>query len=247
MKPDPITVAMYRSEQERLRQWVRIEDAQRQHDLSDGQIINAWRKGRIAPRVYVPQSEFYDTAGGCFVHLGDYPLQVDEQHLAQFSAEGEAQITRVSHDVVLGDPEEWNGGLYIAPDGRCMVDYGRSLVLSTPIKTRLGALWIDADEVARLIEQPAEEVLAEGLRDTLAPEPAAPPRGQKQTAQKDALVQVIQGMGYDPMNIPNNTKKEILAECVRLHPELFPPRTGALHAWKKASIEGRIRHIQNLN
>ena len=246
MKPDPVTVAVYRSEQER-RQWVRIEDAQRQHKLSDGQIIDAWRNGRISPRVDVPRSDFYDSSGGCFVHLGDYPLQVDWQHLAQFSAEGEATITQVRHDVVRGDPARWDGGLYTAPDGRCMVDYGRSLVLSAPVKTRLVALWISADEVTRLIEQTAEKVMVEGLRETLKPEPPTPPKGKRLDAQVDALVQVIEGMGHDPMDIPNRAKNEILAACVRSHPTLFPPGTGALNAWRDASKRKIIRHNQNRN
>ncbi len=246
MKPDPFTVAMYRSEQEH-RQWGRIEDAQRQHQLSDGQIIDAWRKGRISPRVDVPRSDFYDSSGGCFVHLGDYPLQVDWQHLAQFSAEGEAQITSVRHDVVRGDPERWDGGLYTAPDGSCMVDYGRSLVLSTPIKTRLGALWISADEVSKLIDQPADDVLIEALKDAREPEPPTPPKGKRLDAQIIALVQVIKGMGYDPMNIPDGTKEKILEACDRLHPTLFPPGSGALNAWRKASTSKIIRHNQNRN
>ena len=247
MRPDPVTVAVYRSEQEQRCKWVRIEDAQRQHDLSDGQIIDAWRRWRISPRVDVPRSDFYDTAGGCFVHFGDYPLLVDEQHLAQFSAEGEATISVVRSPVVRGNSEEWGGGLYTAPDGRCMVDYGRSLVLSTPIKTRLGALWISADEVSKLIDQPADDVLIEALKDAREPEPPTPPKGKRLDAQIIALVQVIKGMGYDPMNIPDGTKEKILEACDRLHPTLFPPGSGALNAWRKASTSKIIRHNQNRN
>lgn len=246
MSADPVTVAVYRAEQER-RQWVRIEDAQRQHDLSAGQIIDAWRRGRISPRVDVPRSDFYDTAGGCLVHLGDYPLQVDRQHIAQFSAEGAATITTVSVSVLHGDPQDWDGGLLTTPDGRCMVDPGRVLVLSEPIKTRLGALWISADEVARLIEQPAEEVMAEALRETFAPEPTTPPKGTRLDAQIVALVNVIERMGHAPLNIPNGAKDNILAGCSALNPNLFPPRTGALNAWRRASAKGTIRHNQNRN
>jgi hypothetical protein len=245
MMADPVSVAVYRSEQER-HQWVRIEDVQHQHQLSDGQIIDAWRKGRILPRVDVPRSDFHDTAGGCFVHLGDYPLQVDDQYIASFSAEGVATIGVVRSSVLQGDPAEWDGGLLTTPDGRCMVDYGRVLVLDTPISTRLGALWIGADEVARLIEQPADEVMAESLRDAIAPEPA-PPRGKKLGVQIVALVQVIKDMGIDQLNIPDDAKGSILAECLSLRPELFPPKTGALSAWRKASREGVIRHNQKHN
>jgi hypothetical protein len=244
MMADPVSVAIYRSEQER-RQWVRIEDVQHQHQLSDGQIIDAWRKGRILPRVDVPRSDFHDTAGGCFVHLGDYPLQVDDQYIAPFSAESVATIGVVRSSVLQGDSTEWDGGLLTTPDGRCMVDYGRVLVLDTPISTRLGALWIGADEVARLIEQPADEVMTEALRDARAPEPARPSKGKVLEAQITALVQIIEGMGYDLQNIPN-VKREILSACVIAHPELYP-KSGAGEAWKQASKRGIIRHNQNWN
>ena len=246
MTRDPLTVAIYRSEQEQ-RQWVRIEDAQRQHDLSDGQIIDAWRKGRISPRVDVPRSDFIDDAAGWFMHLGDYPLQVDGQHLAQFSTEGEATITTVFSPVVRGNPDDWDSVLYTAPDGRCMVDYGRSLVLSAPINTRLGVLWISADEVSKLIERPAEDVMIEALKDAIAPEPSTPPKEKRLDAQIIALVRVIEGMGYDPMSIPDGTKEQILETCGRLHPTLFPPGTGALNAWREASKRNTIRHNQNRN
>ncbi|HUW80490.1 MAG TPA: hypothetical protein VMV54_06290, partial [Acidocella sp.] len=206
---------------------------------------DAWRRGRISPRVDVPRSDFYDDSGGCFVHLGDYPLEVDEQYIAQFSAEGEATIFNVKSAPVRGKPEDWDGGIYMAPDGMsCLVDMGRGLVLSSPIKTRLGRLWISADEVARLIEQPAEEVWADALREASAPESAAPPKGKVLDAQIDALVQVIEGMGYDPQNIPDCSKRRILDGCLAQHPELFPPRTGALTAWKQASKRKIIRHNQ---
>ncbi len=243
MMADPVSVAVYRSKQER-RQWVRIEDVQHQHQLSEGQIIDAWRKGRILPRVDVPRSDFHDTAGGCFVHLGDYPLQVDDQYIASFSAEGMATIGVVRSSVLQGDSTEWDGGLLTTPDGRCMVDHGRVLVLDTPISTRLGALWIGAEEVARLIEQPADEVMTEGLRDAIAPEPAPPPKGKRLEAQIAALVQIIEGMGIDLQNIPDGTKDGILDECLTLHPSLFPPGTGALNAWRKASQKKIIRHNQ---
>jgi len=246
MSADPVTIAVYRAEQER-RQWIRIEDVQHQHTLSDGQIIDAWRRGRISPRMDVPRSDFYDTAGGCFVHLGDYPLQVDEQYIAQFSAEGVATIGAVRSSVLRGDPADWDGGLLTTPDGRCMVDYGRALVLASPIKTRLGALWISADEVSRLIEQPADEVMAEALRDAIAPEPPTPPTGKKLDAQIVALVQVIEGMEYDLLNIPDGTKGNILAKCLELNPNLFPPVTGALTAWREASKREIIRHNQSRN
>jgi len=244
MKADPVTIAVYRAKQEH-RKWVTVEYAQRQHDLSDGHIIDAWRRGRISPRVDVPRSDFYDTAGGCFVHLGDYPLEVDEQYIAQFSAEGEATVFNVKSALVRGKPEDWDGGIYMAPDGMsCLVDMGRGLALSSPIKTRLGRLWISADEVARLIEQPAEEVMAEALRDTLAPESAPPPKGKRLDAQMAALVQVIEGMGYDLQNIPDYSKRRILDECLAQWPDLFPPGTGALTAWREASKRKSIRHNQ---
>lgn len=243
MRADPVTIAVYRAEQER-RQWIRIEDVQHQHTLSDGQIIDAWRKGRISPRVDVPRSDFYDTAGGCFVHLGGYPLLVDEQYIAQFSAEGVAMIGAVRSSVLRGDPADWNGGLLTTPDGRCMVDSGRVLVLDSPISTRLGALWIGTDEAAKLTEQPSDEVMTEALRDALAPESAPPPKGKRLDAQMAALVQVIEGMGYDLQNIPDGTKSNILAMCLKLSPNPFPPVTGALTAWREASKRNIIRHNQ---
>lgn len=244
MIADPVSVAVYRAEQER-RQWVRIEDVQHQHTLSDGQIIDAWRKGRISPRVDVPRSDFYDTAGGCFVHLGDYPLQVDKRYIAPFSAEGVATIGVVRSNVLRGDPADWNGGLLTTPDGRCMVDYGRVLVLDSPIRTRLGALWIGTDEAAKLTEQPADEVMTEALRDALAPDTPTSPKGKRLDAQIAALVQVIEGMEYDLQNIPDGTKDSIFAECLKLNPNLFPPVTGALTAWREASKRKIIRHNQN--
>ena len=246
MSADPVTIAYYRAEQER-RQWIRIEDVQRKHDLSDGQIIDAWRKRRISPRVDVAQSQFWDDSGGVFIHMGDYPLEVLRDFIPEFSADGIATIRAVCSAVLHGDPKEWDGGLYTAPDGRCMVDYGRHLVLASPIRTRLGALWIGENEVAKLIEQPGMEVITEALAAVLAPPAPPPPKGQKLDAQIKALVRVIEGMGYDPLNLPDKTKSAILDECQRLHPDLFPPSSGALNAWRQASKRGIIRHHQKRN
>lgn len=245
---DPVTVAQYRSDLEKHRQWVRIEDVKTEHKLSDGQIIAAWRRGRIAPRLDVPPCQFWDDSGGCYVHLGDHPLQVPWEFGARLSSQREVEIAAVYSPPVTGEAQEWDP-LGKLPTGTktVMLDCGRNMVLSPSIVARLGTLWIAADEVVRVLEKPGEEVMTEALREAFALEPAPPPKGQKLPAQIDALVRVIEGMGYDLQNIPDGAKGPIFAKCSELHPEVFPAGTGALTAWRKASKREIIRHNQNRN
>ncbi|MGC9217403.1 hypothetical protein [Acidithiobacillus sp.] len=232
---DPVALAHIR--QEESPEWVRVEDAQREHKITDGQVLTAWGEQRIELAVWVPPAEFWSSPHDrppVYVHLGG-PLRVPQEVIAQFSAVDLAEIAAV-----------WSPPLF---DGdNIMLDFGRNLVLAKPIQCRLGALWIDRRQVLRILERPAERVLTEALTESLgAQNDRTPPKGQKLRAQIDALIRVIESLGYHPLHIPDWTKGEILSACSSSHPELFPPKTGAIHAWRTASKEGRIRHSQNRN
>lgn len=229
---DPVTLARIRQEQSP--EWVRVEDAQREHNITDGQVLTAWGEQRIELAVWVPPAEFWSNPHDnppVYVHLGG-PLRVPQEVIAQFSAGDVAEIAAV-----------WSPPLF--DSNEVMLDFGRYLVLSQPIKTRLGALWIDRRQVARILERPAARLLAEALTEVMtAEEEPTPPKGKRLDVQIEKLLEVIDSEGYDRQALPDGSKDRILRLAAERFPTIYPARTGASEAWKQASARGLIRHTQ---
>ncbi len=231
---DAVEIARYRYQQERV-DWVRIEDIQAKHHVTDGEIISAWRDQRIAPAVELKACEFWpDPQSGLppYIHLGG-PIRVTLDALQSFSEGGDiCEIRSVWSPVLLGG----NGEL---------IDPGRHLVLNQPIRARLGTLWVDQRTVDRIFERPAEAVMAEALAELRSPknEPPRPKRGETLTAQIDALIATIDDLGYDRNDIPDGSKAEIFKAVMARHPTLFE-RAEPTRAWREASQRGLITHHQ---
>lgn len=250
-QPDPAMLATIRQEQ--APEWVRVEDAQREHNITDGQVLSAWGEQRIELAVWVPPAEFWSDPGSnppVYVHLGG-PLRLPQEVIAQFSGGDVAEIAAVWSPPLIADAEDYppnpNGGMPYARPGsdKVMLDFGRYLVLEKPIKARLGALWIDRRQVARILERPAEKVLAEVLeRGRVAEEEPTPQKGKRLEIQIEKLLEVIDAEGYDRKALQDGSKEEVLRLAAERFPTIYPPRTGALTAWKEASKRRLIRHIQ---
>ncbi|MDD3760841.1 MAG: hypothetical protein PHO57_08440 [Acidithiobacillus sp.] len=229
---DPVTLAAIRQEQ--APEWVRVEDAQREHGITDGQVLSAWREQRIEVAIEIAPCEFWSDPGSnppVYIHLGG-PLRLPQEAIAQFSAGDVAEVSAVWSPPLFGN------------DG-AMLDFGRYLVLEKAIKARLGALWIDRRQIARILERPAAKVLAEVLEAArVAEEEPKPQRGRAMDAQIEKLLEVIDAEGYDRMSLPDGSKSKVLRLAVERFPTTFPPKTGAGTAWKRASERGLIRHEQ---
>lgn len=70
--------------------------------------------------------------------------------------------------------------------------------------------------------------------------PQVQPEAGRRAQQIDGILRAIQGLGWNPMQIPYGGKKRLEVLCCGSTPELFSPDAFG-HAWKEALGKGLVR------